>query len=319
MKLRSVLTALILCLLAIPAMAEDTTNLDDLMIPVNLGPKGRAGLAKFYGRPLVVEDGKWKGILHFEANGRVAWTRHNGKTKHGHFGDSAYEDRMCFDFGYDFSDCFWVQQQGNDFNFQPEDGGPVYVGHAEQGEAEAELPSRDPQICEGVDAILDAGAKDKLVDLTDPNKDEIRVNDFSEPSFWTTVQMGNDFCRYDEGGLRPSVDCEFFFADDAPEAEKLYEAFVGQVRVCAADQIKKSEIDPEVWLKYAEIDFAKKGTKKIDKKDFTRSKLDPERVSNFVFDGKMESRITLGYRSICKDIVDCKYYYGVWASFAKPL
>jgi hypothetical protein len=55
MKLQSVFTAVTLCLLAIPAMAEDTTTLNDLMIPDNLGPKGRDGLAKFYGRPLVVD------------------------------------------------------------------------------------------------------------------------------------------------------------------------------------------------------------------------------------------------------------------------
>jgi hypothetical protein len=316
MKLQNVCTALTLCLLATPVMAEDTLNLDDLQIPENLGPKGRAGLAKFYGRPLVVEDGKWKGILHFEANGRVAWTRPNGKTKHGHFGDSARKQEMCLDFSVDFNDCFEVQQQGNDLHFYKE-GEAQFSGHADQGDADAALPDRDPQICAAVATILKAGRADKLSSLIDDKKDAVPIGQYAEPSYWTTVQLNDEFCLYDKNGVHPAIDCDVYFNDDAPDAEKLYEAFVGQLRVCAKDHIKEADIDSDTWHRYVEYDYLKRGFRKIAKQDFKPGLSDSLRSSKFEFSGGMQVNVSLGSRLICKDVVDCKAIYGVWSSFQR--
>jgi len=306
--------AVILAFAVTPVCAEDLPpGLDDLSIE-GVGYQGRKALEQFYGRSLAVTEGKWEGTFDFAPGGRVTWTKPGGETLRGHFGNGAQHPSMCLDFSYDDSACFDLQQAGDDLKFDTSDSGG-FVAHAKRGQPDGALPEPESAFCDPLAAFLNAGRADALDSLIDESREAIQFNAYLEPSYWTRVQFGDDACRYDTNGLGPAINCDFFFADDAPEAEDLYEKVIGLAQSCAPREVEDARIDMETWLRYSEFDFVKTKTRKKAKKDYHPSKDDVLRRSTIRFTGNVELGVDTGYRSICTSVVDCKYYYGTWLRF----
>ena len=109
-------------LISTPVCAEDLpSGLEDLSIE-GVGYQGRKALEQFYGRPLTVSEGRWKGVFHLSPGGQVDWEKPSGGTLHGHFGDGPQHPAMCLDFSYDDSACFDVQQVKSALKFESEGG-----------------------------------------------------------------------------------------------------------------------------------------------------------------------------------------------------
>jgi hypothetical protein len=305
------LTLAALVLLSVPALAEEKPfNIDDLSI-AGVGYSGRAAIEQFYGRPLAVEDGRWEGVFHFDAGGRVSWTKPSGETLRGHFGDGAAHPSMCLDFSYDDSDCFDVQQAGDDLHFSNGSTGS-FSGRAEPGQAEDALPEPEQDFCGPLDEFLKAGRAKNLDSLIDQSRDPIEVNPLRGPSYWTVTQWGEDKCQFLDIGGWKSINCDFIFEDDAPKAEELFERIVGLSHACHPREVEASKRDMTTWLRYEELDFSKMSTRKKAKEAYQPSKDDALRRSTIQFTGGVELNVELGYRSICSSLVDCAYRYGTW-------
>lgn len=307
----------ILAVMAVPASSLHAESggsfLDELSIE-GVGYSGRAAIAQFYGRSLVVEEGRWKGVLLFKAGGRMTWTKPSGETLHGHFGDDAAHPSMCIDVSFDDSACYDVQQAGNDLKFSGKDL-DAFTAHAEPGEADAPLPEPDEAFCEPLAKILEAGRAGHFDSLIDKDKESFRINDFADESFWTTTQFSEDSCRFQENYGHPIVVCDFFFRDDAPEAEDLFEMSVGLAQSCSPRDVEKADIDMQTWLRYSEIDFATMTSRK--KASYEPAKDETKRRATIRYAGKVELELELGYRSICTTVLDCKYHWGTWLRFEK--
>ncbi|MFO1034964.1 MAG: hypothetical protein U1E15_13150 [Hyphomicrobiales bacterium] len=301
-------------LISTPVCAEDLpAGLEDLSIE-GVGYQGRKALEQFYGRPLTVSEGRWKGVFHLSPGGQVDWEKPSGGTLHGHFGDGPQHPAMCLDFSYDDSACFDVQQVKSALKFESE-GGKSFMATAPEGEAEQALPDPEEAFCGPLAQFLKAGRADAFDSLVDETREAVQFNPLLAPSYWTTVQFGQDACRYDTNGLGPGITCDFVFSDDAPEAEILFEKVVGLAQSCDPRAVESADIDMQTWLRYGEIDFVRKKTRKIPQERYHPAKDDSLRRATIHFAGGVDLQADVSYRSICTSAVACKYYYGTWLWF----
>jgi hypothetical protein len=287
---------------------ENGAALDGLEIPNDLGPKGREAIEAFFGRELVVAQGKRAGIYRFSPGGRVSLEQ-GGKVSQGYFGDSAYKAKMCLDFSFEENECYEVQQQGDALNFAPE-AGDSFSAKAEPGPAMEVLPEANADYCSFYSSIIDAGKEGSWRSIIDNKRGQGQLSEMSVPFYWSTVSLGGDQCRIEEEGIFPGVYCQVYLQENDPGGDDMYESLVGQFRTCQKSGILEASLDQQSWLKYYGF-----GAERISEEEFKSAPREARRSARFTMDDKTEVSFTLSDRSICKDVLDCKFYNAVWVEF----